>query len=98
MKACYVSLISVTLVEKILSYFRIWANLDVKVVTSSEDLGKSNNVVTLFSESSDLGPIEGVYVLASSVTEQDAKKLSTVVDHLDCATRKFCKSIRYVSI
>lgn len=77
-------------------FFRLWASLNIKMESSSEDLSKSNNVVTLLSESNRLGPVEGVYVLASSVTEQDIKKLTIVIDNLDLATRKFCKSLRYV--
>ncbi|XP_026332436.1 fatty acid synthase-like, partial [Hyposmocoma kahamanoa] len=77
---------------------KLWANLDIKVEISSDDLGKSDNVVTLFSESNRLGPVEGVYVLASSVTEQDVKKLTTLVHNLDLATRKFCKSLRYFAV
>ncbi|XP_026333200.1 fatty acid synthase-like [Hyposmocoma kahamanoa] len=77
---------------------KLWANVDIKAEISSGDFGKSDNVVTLLSESNRLGPVEGVYVLASSITEQDVKKLTTLVHNLDWATRKFCKSLRYFAI
>lgn len=76
--------------------FRQWANLDIKAEISSEDLSKSSNVLNLLSENNRLGPVEGVYVLASTVTEKDVKKLTELVNNLDWATRNICKSLRYV--
>lgn len=77
--------------------FRLWENHGINVLTSSEDLCDSKYISSILDESNHMGPVEGVYVIAANVTEQNYDKLNGIISTLDRATRKLCPSIRFAS-
>ncbi|KAI5632207.1 zinc-binding dehydrogenase domain-containing protein [Phthorimaea operculella] len=74
-----------------------WESQGVKVQVSSEELS-SKGIVSLLSESNSLGPVEGIYFIATDAVEKNVDKLAVVVANIDLAARKLCPSVRYFAI
>ncbi|XP_049878856.1 fatty acid synthase-like [Pectinophora gossypiella] len=75
-----------------------WQSQGVKVQVSSEVLMNNKGIVSVLSESNRLGPVEGIYVIATDASEKSVDKISAVVANLDLAARKLCPSIRFFAV
>lgn len=82
----------------VIMYFRLWEKQGVNVLVASKNLCNSKSIAGVLGESNCLGAVEGVYVVASNVTEQNFDKLTRIISDLDRVTRKLCPVIRFASI
>ncbi|XP_013141731.1 PREDICTED: fatty acid synthase [Papilio polytes] len=67
----------------------------VKVILSNEELKSSGNLNTLLSNCTDMGTIEGIYVIA---VDNKTEEPFNVIQELDTATRKLCPNLRYFGV
>ncbi|KAI8442367.1 hypothetical protein MSG28_005889 [Choristoneura fumiferana] len=79
--------------------FTLWQKLGVKVQISTEDLANSKSVLKLLTESSNMGLVEGIFVMITqALTDETHKHYESLVVNLDAAARKSCPTMKFFAI
>lgn len=77
--------------QYIICIYRLWNLKGVEVRVTSTSLLENNNAVVLLHEGSEMGPVEGVFIVLGPNNAVDEK---LVLDAMDHASRKLCLGLK----
>ncbi|KAM3959496.1 fatty acid synthase-like [Aphomia sociella] len=91
-KKLYLHLPSVS--PYVLYKLQLWETQGVEVKMSTKEISTSSDVLSLLKNIINMAPVEGIYVMATTVDQ----KTNELLTHLDLASRIYCSSLKYFSV